>query len=407
MIVSTLRLPGQSKIDRALFGPRSAGQRRARGQQIAARGTCYPGQTAVSGLTAGRTYRAPFKAQKDGAGLILAFANERLGGETTHAASIFVSASIEIDGTLHQLTYLGATEWEVEPGAIVYTDPLMVTVETGDTAYHRTFVRTAIAAQSVPPAWAGSYTGMWWSEGDQTMAASPATSNTFINHYGPLALLAMSVDVSEPCVAFIGDSIGAGQGDNAADHAQSDNTNVGPGYLKRAAYVAGTPHLQLSVPGAKVADIVEDGFGATRLAMVYGCTHAVISLGSNDLASGDSAATVIANTETLIGWVRDRGAQQVAVNTILPRTTGTFATLGGQTLPGWEANRLTVNAAIRNNTGLIHDVVLDGAAAVESDAEPGKWEPTPLTADGSHPNEAGYEAMAAAISSSFADLVAA
>lgn len=375
------------------------------GRIIATRVTAYASQTYVSGTDEGDTYRAPYTCRQSGRGLILCYGNWSLGGEAAPTTSIYVKASIELaDGSLVPVYLNGEREVEIRPAKMVAFDPVDVGLSYGDIFYVRTYVRTASDGDNVPQAFAGSYTGMWKAAGgDYTTSAPGSTTNLFTGNYGPICVRAAQYDASVPCPAILSDSLGAGQGDSSAGYSMLDTNNVGPGHYKRAFDGATFPLGQFSVNGARLDDYTANGFAEQRIAQLAGCTGAIVSLGSNDLAGagGYTHEDIIDGFEQLIARITGEfpiPIQRVGVSTIWPRVTGTFTTLEGQTVPSWSSNyRVPLNAAIRNRE-FEFGVLIDPAVTVESPTAVGKWDiDVQLTTDGSHGNSAAYVRAAAAV----------
>jgi lysophospholipase L1-like esterase len=122
-----------------------------------------------------------------------------------------------------------------------------------------------------------------------------------------------------------------------------------------------------------------------------GVRDVIVELGINDLRSpaDASAQQLIAGYEQLIERAHARGLRIVGA-TLLPFQGADFYTAER------EATREAVNAWIR--TGGAFDAVIDFDAVMRDPASPLSLRPAYSSPDHLHPNDAGYRAMAAAIS---------
>lgn len=113
---------------------------------------------------------------------------------------------------------------------------------------------------------------------------------------------------------------------------------------------------------------------------------AVLMIGSNDIAGGNSAATLQTNIAAAINALRALGIKRVYLGTIPPRA---FAA-------GPEAVRVAVNAWIGGLPRGV-DGVFDFDKAVRNPATPASMEADAASTDGVHPLRIGYQRMAAAV----------
>lgn len=216
----------------------------------------------------------------------------------------------------------------------------------------------------------------------------------------PLAIIG-NTDANTPAICYIGDSISRGSGDNTVDEIIS-------GLATGAPRSAG---IQLTSPGIIIpwTNLSRDGAGidyanstkfwgdkARMMAVLPYCTHLISGLGNNDCASTPPLATVQAKYRSVWAYWKGFGLK-VYQRTLTPRTTGTWATPGGQTIvSGFASNavRGQLNAWILAGADGLIDGVSDVNAAVEDPANPGKWRSdVVVTDDGTHPNAAGHKLM--------------
>lgn len=141
--------------------------------------------------------------------------------------------------------------------------------------------------------------------------------------------------------------------------------------------------------------IVSGGVGPTALARMdrdvlerAGATHVIFFEGTNDIAGGATAATVIGGSQQVIDRAHAAGLTIIGV-TVIPR--GSSATWTND----MEQQRLIVNDWIRNVANF--DGLIDFAELLRGPVVPANNAEEILPAfscfDGIHPNPAGYEAM--------------
>ncbi|MFB6721923.1 SGNH/GDSL hydrolase family protein [Kribbella sp. NPDC056345] len=135
-----------------------------------------------------------------------------------------------------------------------------------------------------------------------------------------------------------------------------------------------------------LARLNEDVFPQTGVRTV------ITELGVNDIwMSDDSAAEIIGALRQLNTQVKQRGLRSI-VSTITP-----FEGMGGTDswTPAKEATRQAVNSYLRSSREF--DGVLDFDKVLRDPAAPSKLNPLYDSGDHIHPNDAGYQAMAASV----------
>lgn len=135
-----------------------------------------------------------------------------------------------------------------------------------------------------------------------------------------------------------------------------------------------------------LARLNEDVFAQTGVRTV------ITELGVNDIwMSDDSAAEIIGALRQVNAQVKQRGLRSL-VTTITP-----FEGIGGTDswTPAKEATRQAVNSYLRSSTEF--DGVLDFDQVLRDPAAPSKLNPAYDSGDHIHPNDAGYQAMAASV----------
>jgi lysophospholipase L1-like esterase len=200
-------------------------------------------------------------------------------------------------------------------------------------------------------------------------------------------------------------------GDSITDGSLStaDTNNRWPDHLARRLIVAsgGNTAQPMGVLNEGIAGnrVLSEGIGPSALARFdrdvlaqAGVRWMTVLLGINDItfpAVPGAAATEAVTADDLIWGLRQiiarahRHGIKVAGATIMPvEGVNTYTAAG-------EAIRQTVNAWIR--TSREYDAVIDFDAAVRDSARPGRLRPEFDPGDHVHPNDAGNQAMAAAV----------
>ena len=305
--------------------------------------------------------------------------------ETGSGSSATVTASIEYpSGTFTQVTFSGSASGVVSDGATLLSDPVSVTIPDNTPFWVRQYWVSTTGVLINPQDVSGAGTvGDGLEMGvsgitDKTMSGTVSGSD---NYCPPVAIIGTT---TKPSVVIVGDSIAWGEGDLTGD------TTGTFGILGRG--------LQASYAFTNLAQRGDDTAlfiaGSTRRQALFPyASHLICQYGFNDIyGAARSAATVLANQATIRGYMKGLGSEKFAYQTtITPKSTSTdsWATTGNQTADGLNGTRLTVNAGIR---GLAYYIEL--ADQVESARDSGKWKVTGsafgYTADGVHPNTAGY-----------------
>jgi lysophospholipase L1-like esterase len=125
---------------------------------------------------------------------------------------------------------------------------------------------------------------------------------------------------------------------------------------------------------------------------VPGVRDVIVAEGINDLGFGDGRGVSVARLEAgyrqLIAGAHARGLKIFGA-TLLPFQGAGYYTAAG------EAKRVALNTWIRTSGAF--DAVIDFAAVMADPSDPIRLNPAYDSGDHLHPNDAGYEAMAAAI----------
>lgn len=211
----------------------------------------------------------------------------------------------------------------------------------------------------------------------------------------PVAIIATTTKAS---VIAVGDSIGYGYDDataSATDWARGVVCHGIPSTI---------PNLNMGSFGSYAQTFLT--VAPSRAALFAYCSHAVFQHGFNDLmdhTGGHTPQTAVATIsyQQALAAAFPSGVRKL-LTTITPRTSGTWSTLGGQTVSGDEAARISYNALVRANANAGFADYLEVADTVESSRDSGKWvvaPSPPYTGDGIHPNPAGNVLSSAYVTS--------
>lgn len=352
--------------------------------------------------------RAPHYARDDIKALQIVLPNWYVNGsmvETNGGGVGTWTASIEYPaGTFTQVTFSGSPIGTVAAGANLVSDSVAVAIPNGAKFWTRLW-------QNAPGKmlWSNQYCGDGSAQyafgttagtcPDLTMGGTAATVTAAETAMTlPVAIIAQT---NRPALGIVGDSISVGKGDMG-------DTGSLQGYLPRA-FGGSVGLVSVGVSSDTLVNFIASSAKRRALVNDY-CTHVIVEYGSNDVINGRTAAQILADTITVLGYFPGK---RLAVCTLTPRVTSTdaFVTEVNQTVLASEGVRVVVNAQRRN--GLAAATTLGPAAAVfdieracESAYLSGKWQViggtiSPGTAtytdDGIHPNRTGYMAIAASI----------
>ena len=302
----------------------------------------------------------------------------------TGAATVATPVAVTVDGV---------SSVTVPAGGSVYSDPIALPVTAGQDVLISSFATGALPLLSHDFGLKTTYATAQ-NRGDLT-AQKAATDFAAV---GTSFYWVDAIDVytrgATGTIVALGDSItdGAGSGVDA-DNRWTD------------ALSARLRALPDGDPGRKV--VVNAGIGGGTLSAIAtpqvgpnglnrlgrdvlaqtGVTDAIVAMGTNDIFVGSDSSHVIHALTLAAQRVREQGIRPI-VATLIPRGNGT----------GWtsvmEQRRQAVNAWIRSQT--VFDAVVDFETAVADPSNPLVIRAS-YDADGTHPNAAGYQAMADAV----------
>jgi lysophospholipase L1-like esterase len=309
-----------------------------------------------------------------------------------HASVAAQAANAEpVGGTLRGLTFGGSQRVRIAAGGEVFSDPVPLRVQALSTLLVSVYVAGPTGPVTNHPFTAqGNFLGA----GDQTLTTSGAGFGG-----NPCWMFVDGVDVRATgriagSVVALGDSI-----TDTANTTGNANRRWPDDLARRLAARRGAT---LSVVNAGLGGnrLLEprDGepfYGIPALARLdrdvfaqTGVRTVILLEGVNDIGFGASAADIIAGYQQVIALTRARGLRILG---------GTITPFGGSFLgdPTRIATRDVVNDWIRHSRAF--DGVIDFAAAAASPTDPESLDPRFDSGDHLHPNDAGCQAMAAAI----------
>ncbi len=319
------------------------------------------------------------------------------------------SGASVIQGTNVRLTFAGDTALTLAPGAGVWSDPVDFRVA----AFQRLVVSLDVASAVDASTHSLGLASNHWApgrrgadpSGDGYAPIPPVATNTSVLAFPVYWVAALDVlsDSAAGTIVPFGDSITDGRCSTTLDGVvRPDLHQRWPDVLaeRLAARASGPDGPLWGVANAGIAGnrIIAGGNGPPGLERLErdvleraGVTHVIFFEGTNDLAGGGAPAKeVIEATRRVIERAKARGLKIYGA-TIIPRG-------GPEGTTGWsadrEARRQAVNAWIRSEAPF--DGVLDFAAVLGGGPpiEGSESIRAEFNCDYTHPNAAGYRAMA-------------
>ena len=301
-------------------------------------------------------------------------------------------------GSGHPLTFSGRSSMTIPANAIIYSDPVNMTVpQTGDLAIDLYLPGDTNTSAPLTMHDAAIQTNYISQPGNHSGKEKLPVASTIENWF-----IVYRVEVEAPAsvkglVAF-GDSITDGR------RSTLDANNRWPDQFERR-LLAQKPSIPVAImngaiSGNRVLSESTYAFGINALARFEhnalaqpGVTHIIVMEGINDIGNArtnptPSADDVIAGYKQMILQAHSRGLK------IYGATLTPFEGAGYYTETG-EAKRQAVNQWIR--TGKAFDAVIDFDAATRDPKDPKKLLDAYDSCDHLHPSDAGYKAMADAI----------
>ncbi|MEM1436453.1 MAG: SGNH/GDSL hydrolase family protein [Pseudomonadota bacterium] len=319
-----------------------------------------------------------------------------------------VEATVRAAG-LRQLTFDGTRGVTLAAGAWALSDPVRLAAPDLSTLAISLYLPDGGVEPSSPvTTHVRALQTAYVAAGDQTARAAPQVDRTLTSWYY-LTGVDVITPAPTPVIAVLGDSIANG------DESTPDSNRRWPDVLAERIYSArdaeqGGPAragvLNLGISGNQVTSAVIGESATERfdrdVLTRSGVSHVIIMAGINDLGlpgllTRSGVPTLAVSAEVVIDGYRQlisgaRAAELTVIGATLT-PSGSFA-LPGYNTPEVEAKRQIINGWIRD--GGAFDAVIDFDAVLRDPVDPARLRPD-LTADGLHPNDAGYQAMAEAV----------
>lgn len=302
-----------------------------------------------------------------------------------------------------RLTFGGIASTTIPPGAVMYSDPVALTVAPLADLAIDTYLPNDTAATSSPLTSHGGtgalQTNYVSRSGDHTAANEFPTSTTTLAWFF-LARVEVMAPETVGAVVALGDSITAGS------RSTPDTNSRWPSQLA---------HRLLKPPSTATIGVLNAGISGNRLLrdgglgvgalarldrdvlMQTGVSHVIVFLGINDIGNSPRPRVeeLIVGHKQIIERARARGLKVYGA-TLTPFEATTIPNYWS---PEAEAARQALNRWIR--TGGAYDGVIDFDAAVRDPRNSTKILAQYDSGDHLHPNDRGYAAMADAVEVAF------
>jgi hypothetical protein len=343
--------------------------------------------------------------------LRLVFSNFYAGqaaGELENNNDITVRAAIELwtpqPFITHKVFFNGASSIAIAAGAShVLSDPVGIDLPPNTEFFVRVAVNVAsggnwpryrVSTSASGEAFVASTSGtsQVYGNGVLTTPAGGAADTT--GGYYPSAILGITDPrANAKSLIIVGDSIADGSNDSF--------TLIDRGHIpKAAANVDGN-----QIPWVRIARSAERanlGYldkGIRRRAYFQYASHAVFHIGTNDIFAGLTYSQTTFYMSSLFTAARRAGVSRIGACSILPRVSGTFTTVAGQTpLAGFESGgiRDQVNNWLAAGADGLIDQYINLNPYVEAAGDHTRFL-AGATTDGVHPEDAYHVLMAAPV----------
>lgn len=309
-----------------------------------------------------------------------AYVGRRSGEPASNLAGAISGADV-LPGSQRRLLFSGQPELVVPPGGSARSDPLDYEVA----AFEDLAVSLHVPEPSRQTIHGQSLVTQFHTRANAGDRSADESGAAYTEVQEPMPWLD-ALEVLGPAqrvIVAIGDSITDGDLAGAIDDSMMDRYQRYPDFLARHLAAAGIGAAVINQgvngdtgPGVR-ARIGHDVFD------LAGVTDVILGIGTNDITRLGSGAQVIASIDGLADEFHARGLR-VFVTTLVPRNG----------LPGVAA-RAQVNDWVRSSPKI--DGVLDINRAVSQPGSEEVWNPAYNSGDFTHPNPAGYEAIAKAL----------
>jgi lysophospholipase L1-like esterase len=331
-----------------------------------------------------QTVRMKARATAGGAAVRVALSNA-FGNQPVRIGAASLGSAV--------LTFGGLPAVTLPAGALIYSDPLEITVAAQTDLTVDLYVPDEAV---IPTTHELGLRTAWLAPGDQTGAAALTGATTFASYLWLTGIDVLAEPDTATIVAF-GDSLVDGMGTTPGADASW------PSELARRPAAHGHAVINMGVSGNRLLRET-DGLGAAGLSRFDrdvlarpGVRWVVLAEGLNDMLFGllpgmpeserATAADIVAGYRMLIGRAHQHGLQIIGC-TLMP--------VGGAPVftEELESIRQAVNGWIRGSDEF--EAVADLDAATRDPAAPDRVRAGLLSADGVHPNDAGSAVLAGA-----------
>lgn len=343
--------------------------------------------------------------------------------------AVMLRAHIEIPGAptpVVQLNFAGASSGLIPDGSTDFPSDLLpasafglTTIPAGQVFYVVTEFTVALN-EALPCGPAPVDTGEGGTYGDGT-ATQIGTAGTITNQSGGAVTTAIPIPAAVigrtafpiASAVFEGDSILFGAGDGGPSNVGGGGGESAGGFAPRGAWDIGSGYALPWIRQSRTGSTAQQA--AANYSMLSGvwkyATHFFLTLGSNDLNTGRSAAQTLADLKTLWAAAKAAGIQWVEQMQIVNRcssSSDSWSTVANQTiLTGFEnggSKKDPLNALIAANVGAdgLDDFLnVNGLWADTGSTD--KLRAPGYTTDGAHPSATAAAAMATDAARRFAN----
>jgi hypothetical protein len=313
-------------------------------------------------------------------------AENNLGGSASYRASVEYPV-----GTITQVEFSGSTTGTFADGSTVVSDSVAVVIPRGATFFLRVYQTSASGILYSSGGGANDAVGSMPTSGESFIFGTDVTDYTaggsFNNQQAALWFRPAAVigRTTRPALFLAGDSrLGNGTTYDTVSDSYALTGELNRSLGKQFATInCGVASEQLNTALSNYTK---------RLGLLAYCSHVVCEYGINDLGTGGRTASQYLTD--LASFITLMGGKPVYHSTLSPRSSSTdsWATTANQTTHSSNAQRVSLNNALRKGTSGIAGV-LEVADQVESARDSGLWNAPGYTDDGLHGNQSALVAV--------------
>ena len=302
------------------------------------------------------------------------------------------SSGDAVPGSIRDLTFGGQPRVTLAPGAGAVSDPVSVTVAP----------LSGLLISVYMPGRTGPITGHEFAAQDNFLAAADRTTTPSGAAFRPIQcwMFVSGVDVRASTARYTGTVVTLGDSITDGFNSTPDANRRWPDDLARRLNAMTDPTLSIVNAGLVGNELLAPVFGHPQYGVpalarlnrdVFsqaGACEVIVLEGVNDLAYGATAEQIISADKRIITQAHGRHLRVFGA-TLTPFGGAVFGSTSA------ESTRTAINKWIM--TSHAFDGVIDFARAVASPKNPQALNPAFDSGDHSHPNDAGYQAMANSI----------